>query len=105
MTDPADLPLWPDTVDAFYADRACSVRSAAARRSWGYTYRWLQRLYPGTPVGGFRTTPTPTSPTTRYAHTPGCGTSPSGSEQRPGAGVRSRSRSLNTSRSRADLLD
>jgi hypothetical protein len=26
MTDPADLPLWPDTVDAFYTDRACSPR-------------------------------------------------------------------------------
>jgi hypothetical protein len=40
MTAPADLPLWPDTVDAFYAQRACSIRSAATRRSWGYTYRW-----------------------------------------------------------------
>jgi hypothetical protein len=24
MSDFADLPLWPNTVDAFYADRACS---------------------------------------------------------------------------------
>ena len=25
----AALPLWPDTVDTFYADRACSIRSDA----------------------------------------------------------------------------
>lgn len=55
MADPAQLPLWPDTVEAFYADRACSIRSVATRRSWGYTYRRLQRLHPDTPVGGFRT--------------------------------------------------
>ena len=35
--------------DAFYADRACSIRSSATRKSWGYTYRWLQALHPGTP--------------------------------------------------------
>ncbi len=46
MSDPSALPLWPDTVTAFYADRACSIRSDATRRSWGYTYRWLQRLHP-----------------------------------------------------------
>ena len=34
---------------------ACSIRSDATRRSWGYTYRWLQRLHPDTAVGGFRT--------------------------------------------------
>jgi len=55
MTVPADLPLWPDSVDAFYADRACSLRSDAARKTWGYTYRKLQRLHPGKPIGGFTT--------------------------------------------------
>ena len=40
---------------AFYADRACSLRSEATRKSWGYTYRWLQRLLPDKPVGGFST--------------------------------------------------
>ncbi len=55
MTDPADLLLWPDTVDAFYADRACSLRAAATRTTWGYTYRKLQRLHPGKPVGAFTT--------------------------------------------------
>jgi hypothetical protein len=54
-TDPAQLSLWPDTVDAFYADRACSIRSAATRKSWGYAYRRLQRLHPATSLGGFRT--------------------------------------------------
>jgi integrase len=55
MDDPASLPLWPDTVTAFYADRACSIRSAATRKTWGYTYRWLQRLHPDKPLSGFRT--------------------------------------------------
>jgi hypothetical protein len=55
MTEPADLLLWPDTVDAFYADRACSLRSAATRTTLGYTYRKLQRLHPGKPVGAFTT--------------------------------------------------
>ena len=27
---------------AFYADRACSIRSAATRKTWGYTYRWIR---------------------------------------------------------------
>jgi hypothetical protein len=39
LTDPADLPLWPDNVTDFYADRACSIRSEATRKTWGYTYR------------------------------------------------------------------
>jgi len=55
MTDPADLLVWPDTVTAFYADRGYSLRSAATRTTWGYTYRKLQRLHPGKPVGGFTT--------------------------------------------------
>ncbi len=55
MTDPADLMLWPDTVDAFYDDRACSVRSAATRKTWGYTHRMLQRRHPGKAVGSFTT--------------------------------------------------
>jgi len=55
MTDPADLLVWPDTVTAFYADRGYSLRSAATRTTWGYTYRKLQRLHPGKPVGGFMT--------------------------------------------------
>jgi hypothetical protein len=55
MPDPADLLLRPDTVDAFYADRGCSLRSAATLTTWGYTYRKLQRLHPGKPVGGFTT--------------------------------------------------
>jgi hypothetical protein len=42
MTDLGALPLWPDTVDAFYADRSCSIRSDRTRRSWGYAYRRLQ---------------------------------------------------------------
>jgi integrase/recombinase XerC len=57
QVDPAlaALPLWPDTIDAFYADRACSIRSDATRKTWGYTYRWIQRLHPGKPIGGFTT--------------------------------------------------
>jgi hypothetical protein len=55
MTDLADLLLWPDSVDAFYADRACSLRSDATRKTRGYTYRKLQRLHPGKPIGGFTT--------------------------------------------------
>src|SRR3954471_23784666 len=55
MIEPADLLLWPETVDAYYADRACSLRSAATRKTWGYTYRKLQRLHPGKPIGGFTT--------------------------------------------------
>ncbi len=55
MTESADLLLWPDTVAAFYADRACSIRSAATRKTWGYTYRMLQRRHPGKPVGLFTT--------------------------------------------------
>ena len=55
MTELADLPLWPDTVDAFYVDHACSIRSAATRKTWGYTYRTLQRLHPNKPVGAFTT--------------------------------------------------
>ena len=51
----AALPLWPDTVTAFYADRACSIRSDATRKTWGYTYRWIQRLHPDKPIGGFTT--------------------------------------------------
>jgi integrase/recombinase XerC len=51
----AALPLWPDTVTAFYADRACSIRSDATRKTWGYTYRWIQRLHPGKAVGDFTT--------------------------------------------------
>ena len=30
MTEAADLLLWPDTVNAFYADRACSFRMVAS---------------------------------------------------------------------------
>ena len=55
VSDPAALPLWPDTVTAFYADRACSIRSDATRKTWGYTYRWLQRLHPDKTVGKFTT--------------------------------------------------
>ena len=55
MADPTQLPLWPDTVAAFYADRACSIRSDTTRKSWGYTYRRLQHLHPATSVGEFRT--------------------------------------------------
>jgi hypothetical protein len=55
MDDLASLPLWPDTVDAFYADRACSIRSAATLNTWSYTYRWLQGLHPDKSLGGFRT--------------------------------------------------
>jgi hypothetical protein len=50
MPELADLPLWPDTVAAFYADRACSIRSEGTRKSWGYAYRRLQLLHP-TKVG------------------------------------------------------
>src|SRR5713226_4431625 len=55
LTDPADLPLWPDNVTDFYADRACSIRSDATRKTWGYTYRWFQRLHPATTLGAFTT--------------------------------------------------
>jgi hypothetical protein len=55
MDDHASLLLWPDTVDAFYADRSCSIRSDATRKTWGYTYRWLQRLHPDKAIGGFTT--------------------------------------------------
>ena len=52
MTEPADLLLWPDAVDAFDADRVCSLRSAATRKTWGYTYRMLQRRNPAKPLAG-----------------------------------------------------
>jgi hypothetical protein len=68
MDDPALLLLWPNTVDAFYADRACSIRSAATARSWGYTYRWLQRLHPDKRIGGFRTDDLVAFVTTALAH-------------------------------------
>jgi len=32
MTELADLLLWPETVEAFYADRACSLRSGRCVR-------------------------------------------------------------------------
>lgn len=51
----AALPLWPDTVTAFYADRACAIRADSTRKTWGYTYRWIQRLHPDKPIGGFST--------------------------------------------------
>jgi integrase len=57
QVDPAlaALPLWPDTVNAFYADRACSIRSDATRKTWGYTYRRIQRLHPDKAIGEFST--------------------------------------------------
>ncbi len=57
MSEPAlaALPLWPDTVEAFYADRACSIRSDATRKTWGYTYRWIQRRHPDKTIGEFST--------------------------------------------------
>ena len=30
-------------------------RSDATRKTWGYTYRWIQRLHPGKPISGFTT--------------------------------------------------
>jgi hypothetical protein len=42
-------------VSAFHADRACSIRSDATRKTWGYTYRWLERLHPDTPICAFTT--------------------------------------------------
>ena len=51
----AALPLWPDTVDAFYADRARAIRSDATPKTWGYTYRWIQRLHPDKAIGDFTT--------------------------------------------------
>ncbi len=38
--------MWPDTVAAFYAERACAIRSADTRKTWGYTYAQLQRRHP-----------------------------------------------------------
>jgi hypothetical protein len=35
---PPNVPLWPDTVAAFYAERAAAIRSADTRKTWGYTY-------------------------------------------------------------------
>ena len=29
----AALPLWPDTVEAFYADRACAIRADSTRKT------------------------------------------------------------------------
>lgn len=55
--DPATglLPLWPDSVDAFYADAACTIRSPLTRKNWGYTYRRLQSLHPGKALVAFST--------------------------------------------------
>jgi hypothetical protein len=46
--DPAagDVALWPDSVDAYWADAACTIRSPYTRKNWGYTYRRLQDLHP-----------------------------------------------------------
>ena len=42
----AVLPLWPDTVNSFYADRACSIRPDPTRKTRDYAHRWIQRLHP-----------------------------------------------------------
>jgi hypothetical protein len=49
----ADVPLWPDTVRVFYAKRACAIRSADTRKTWGYTYAQLQRRHPDKLLRGF----------------------------------------------------
>lgn len=38
--DPAagDVALWPDTVDTYWADAACTIRSPYTRKNWGYTF-------------------------------------------------------------------
>ena len=51
----AALPLWPGTVETFWADQRCTIRSDYTRSTWGYSYRRLQRLNPGKPIGGFTT--------------------------------------------------
>ena len=48
-----DLLLWPDSVDAYWADAACTIRSPHTRKNWGYTYRRLQHLHPDKKVGEF----------------------------------------------------
>jgi integrase len=54
-TTSGDLLLWPDTVQAFWTDQACTIRSDTTRSTWGYSYRRLQSLNPGKPVVGFTT--------------------------------------------------
>jgi integrase len=49
----ADVPLWPDTVRVFYAERAAAIRSADTRKTWGYTYAQLQRRHPTKTVRAF----------------------------------------------------
>jgi integrase len=49
----ADVPLCPDTVAAFYAERAAAIRSADTRKTWGYTYAQLQRRHPDKRVRDF----------------------------------------------------
>ena len=48
-----DVPLWPDTVAEFYAERACSIRSEDTRKTWGYTYAQLQRRHPNKTLRDF----------------------------------------------------
>ena len=50
---PATFCLWPDTVDAYWADQACTIRFRHTRKNWGYTYRRLQDLHPVKRLGEF----------------------------------------------------
>jgi integrase len=43
-------PIWPHTVEAFWADQACTIRSDTTRNTWGYSYRRLDRLNGGKPI-------------------------------------------------------
>jgi integrase len=45
-----DEPIWPRTVDAFWRDSACTIRSDTTRNTWGYSYRRLDRLNGGKPI-------------------------------------------------------
>lgn len=48
-------PIWPDTVEAFWADKACTIRSETTRNTWGYSYRRLDRLNDHKPIVDYRT--------------------------------------------------
>jgi integrase len=54
--DPAagDVLLWPDAVDAYWADAACTIRFPYTRKNWGYTYQRLQGLHPEKRLAEFR---------------------------------------------------
>jgi hypothetical protein len=66
MTDPVDLLLWPDRVDAFYADGSCSLPSAATRKTSGTRIGCRNASIPTNRFAGSR------RPTHRHARLSAC---------------------------------